>query len=334
MTAGLRSRGGGETQAPQLSECGHDRSCLDFGADRDIKCRTCWDNREILIQRLIEPFEHALGSFGVDAVAAGDAVVPSPTASTTPAERTTGRTRSLRRRAGSKRTRSESRGSTPTPKTQEAKEKTVDVGYSLRSANRTMSDHEEEECIRVQDLSLMRSRSQDSSGPVGKSIKPTPHMTGLKGGGVKWWESRGAGTHGRWGRPIGRGNERSPSVASSTSASRAKAAAPPVKKSQQKTLFSFFTPSPAGINRVPTPPSYAGNPSIPPPTTSPTSSSQKKPAVVEAVKVDLVPKAKEKRLPEKARKQPRPGTRRSMRDVKKENINYKEDSDSDVDLGD
>ncbi|RPA95789.1 hypothetical protein L873DRAFT_1812323 [Choiromyces venosus 120613-1] len=332
MTAGLRSRGG-ETQAPQLSECGHDRSCLDFGTDRDIKCRTCWENREILIQRLIEPFEHALGSFGVDAVVTGDAVVSSQTASTTPAERTTGRTRSLRRRAGSKRTRSESRGSTPTPKAQEMKEKTADGGYSLRSANRTMSEPEEEDCIRVQDLSLMRSRSQDSSGPVGKSIKPASHTTRFKEGGIKWWESGGPGTHGKSGKLIGRGNERSPSVAS-TPASRTKAATQPVKKPQQKTLFSFFTPRPAGDNSVPAPPSHAKSPDIPSPTISPTSSSQKNPAVVQAVKVDLMPKAKEKRLPEKVRKQPRSGTRRSMRDVKKDNINYKEDSDSDVDLED
>ncbi|KAG0135195.1 hypothetical protein HOY82DRAFT_157923 [Tuber indicum] len=332
MTAGLRSRGG-ETQTPQLSECGHDKSCLDFGTDRDIKCRKCWDNREILIQRLIEPFEHALGSFGVDAVVTGDAVVSPPTASTTPAERTTGRTRSLRRRAGSKRTRSESRGSTPTPKAQETKEKTADGGYSLRSANRIVTDPEEEDCIRVQDLSLMRSRSQDSSGPVGKSIKPTSHVAGLNEGGIKWWETRGAGTHGKSGKPIGKGTERSSSVAS-TSASRTKTATQPVKKSQQQTLLSFFTPKPTGDNCAPTPPSRTGGPGVPPTTILPTSSSQKKPAVVEAVKLDLAPKAKEKRLPEKVRKQPRPGTRRSMRDVKKDNINYKEDSDSDVDLED
>jgi len=332
MTPGLRSRGG-ETQAPQLPECGHDRSCLDFGTDRDIKCRTCWDNREILIQRLIEPFEHALGSFGLDAAVTGDAVVSSPTASTTPAERTTERRRSLRRRAGSKRTRSESRGSTPIPKAQEAKEKPADGGYSLRSANRTLSDPEEEDCIRVQDLSLMRSRSQDSGGPVGKSIKPTSHTAGLKEGGIKWWENRGPGPHGKSVKAIGKGNERSPSVAS-ISASRTKAATQPVKKSQQQTLFSFFTPRPAGDDRAPTPPSHTGSPDIPPPTISPTSSSQGKPAVIEALKVDLVPKAKEKRLPEKVRKQARPGTRRSMRDVKKDSINYKEDSNSDVDLED
>jgi len=330
MTPGLRSRGG-ETQTPQLSECGHDRSSLDFGTDRDIKCRTCWDNREILIQRLIEPFEHALGSFGVDAAFTGDAVVSPPTASTTPAERTTERRRSLRRRAGSKRTRSESRGSTPVPKAQEVKEKTADEGYSLRSTNRTISDPEEEECIRVQDLSLMRSRSQDSGGPVGKSVKPASHTAAPNEGGPKWWENRGVGGHGKSAKPIGKGNERSPSVAS-VSASRTKAASQPVKRSQQQTLFSFFTPRPAGEDRVPAPPNHSGSPDIPPPTISPTSSSQKNTAVVEALKVDLVPKGKEKRLPEKVRKQPRPGTRRSMRDVKKDNINYKEDSNSDVDL--
>ncbi|KAL7270220.1 hypothetical protein RUND412_007081 [Rhizina undulata] len=50
---------GEQHQEAMLGECGHDSSQIDPTSDRDIKCTICWENREILIKRLIEPFEHA-----------------------------------------------------------------------------------------------------------------------------------------------------------------------------------------------------------------------------------------------------------------------------------
>jgi hypothetical protein len=33
---------------------------IDLSSDRDLKCDICWENRETLVRRLLEPFERAL----------------------------------------------------------------------------------------------------------------------------------------------------------------------------------------------------------------------------------------------------------------------------------
>jgi hypothetical protein len=44
----------------RLAECGHDQMHVDPSTDRDLKCDMCWQHRETLIRRLLEPFERAL----------------------------------------------------------------------------------------------------------------------------------------------------------------------------------------------------------------------------------------------------------------------------------
>ena len=43
--------------AQNLAPCGHDLALTDLLSEHDIKCSTCFDNREIFILRLMEPFE-------------------------------------------------------------------------------------------------------------------------------------------------------------------------------------------------------------------------------------------------------------------------------------
>ena len=340
MTSGLRSRSG-ETQASQLSECGHDRSCLDFGSDRDIKCRTCWENREILIQRLIEPFQHAFGSLGVDAAVNGIAVVPPLTAPVVPPK---AQPRSLRPRAGSKRTRSESRNS---PSSSPARgsfgngHRTGDnSGPSPSSPSRTRREPEEDDCIRVMETGLTRSRSEDSMRPVAKSPKSKSSTVASTGGGTKWWEDASSRAAGTKGRDVKKHQERSPSASASVSTSKPKAGIQSTKKGQQ-TLLSFFAPKPAGENGIGGGVATARDPAKTPDpipstintttATTTTSNSPGKPALGNATAMDPSLKAKEKRPSGGVvRKPPRPGTRRSRRDSKKDAVNYKEDSDSDV----
>lgn len=132
----------------QFSDCGHDRSHLDFNSDRDIQCKVCWENREILIQRLIEPFEHALETLKDDG-SVNNAPEPVGSGETTGI----GRTRSLRRRAGKKRTRSVSPQLTPGVMVATTPMK-LDGEDLLRSGGLGTSKPEEEDCIHVQDISV------------------------------------------------------------------------------------------------------------------------------------------------------------------------------------
>ncbi|KAI5820832.1 hypothetical protein BZA77DRAFT_348851 [Pyronema omphalodes] len=52
------------TSSDHLADCGHDMIHIDPSTDRDLKCDICWQNRETLIMRLLEPFERALRGVG------------------------------------------------------------------------------------------------------------------------------------------------------------------------------------------------------------------------------------------------------------------------------
>lgn len=46
--------------------CGHPAIHFDPSADRDLPCRVCWENREVLIQRLLHSFEEAFAAISVE----------------------------------------------------------------------------------------------------------------------------------------------------------------------------------------------------------------------------------------------------------------------------
>lgn len=139
------------SQQQQLSDCGHDRSQLDLSGDRDLPCKVCWSNREILIQRLIEPFENALETLQDEGASGSANSTPERGVVVTSGDAPAGgRPRSLRRRAGKKRTRSASPAAATTPMGIDGEDLNL-LGPGGPGAVRP----DEEDCIHVQDISVV-----------------------------------------------------------------------------------------------------------------------------------------------------------------------------------
>lgn len=373
----LRSRGSiaSAQQQQQLSDCGHDRSYLDFSLDRDIKCKVCWENREILIQRLIEPFELALETLKVDDGSASVSVNSTPERASSTENAgiaAPGRTRSLRRRAGQKRTRSIS----PIPVTTAVAATTTPMktdGEGLLGPSKP----DEEDCIHVQDISVAipprpekkRSKSPEQAKMVkiaalepreasANIITPAGGKAGNASGGTteKLQENpspplRATPTP----TPIAKLQklqEKSTIVSPNSAVKPTKFAKPrtslPSRKGQQ-TLFSFFTKptalpvanakiedsvtvkseNPMVSRAVPKPaPIFGGGGGV----GSGGGGAKKKDVAAKATEEVVV--VRKSTTPPPARLS-RAGTRKSAREVtvkSRETVNYREDSDSDIDL--
>lgn len=352
-----------QQQQQQLSDCGHDRSFLDFSSDRDIQCMICWDNREILIQRLMEPFEHALETLQVDTGSASVSVNSTPERASsvdTPIIASGGGGRTLRRRAGKKRTRSISPSpAAPAATTTQMK---IDGGNLLGP-----SKPDEEDCIHVQNI-----RTAILPPPKKRSKTPEQARTTK----IAALEPQKASTNiitpvaGRAGNTSGGTTERlqeNPSPpANATLAPMAKLpklqekpeTTPPALMAKpaklrtslphqkgQSTLFSFFTPKPVSLTGSTTKMGdtvtlKSGTPMV--------SRAVSDPAPIfggvgdgcgDAENKNVTAKATDVMVLRKSTTPParplRAGTRKSARDVtvkSRETVNYREDSDSDIDL--
>lgn len=344
--------------AQQLSDCGHDRSYLDFSSDRDIQCKVCWENREILIQRLMEPFEHALETLQVDNASASISAnsTPERASSADNVVITPGRSRSLRRRAGKKRTRSIS----PSP----AVAATAITPMKIDGENLLGSSKpDEEDCIHVQDISAAipqppkkRSKSPEQAKmmkitalePQKASTNITPVAGNTSGGTTDRLQetpSSPANTAPTL-APMAKLPKLQEKPAPTLIAKPAKLKTSLPQKKGQQTLFSFFTPKPVALTGS----STKIEDSVTLKSETPiVSRAVLNPAPIfgggvgggcgDAKKKDVATKATEAVLVRKSTTPParpsRAGTRKSARDVtvkSRETVNYREDSDSDIDL--
>ncbi|KAH0603311.1 uncharacterized protein H6S33_007633 [Morchella sextelata] len=343
------------SQQQQLSDCGHDRSQLDLSGDRDLPCKVCWSNREILIQRLIEPFENALETLQDEGASGSANSTPERGVVVSSGDAPVGgRSRSLRRRAGKKRTRSASPTAATTPMGIDGEDLNL-LGSGGPGAVRP----DEEDCIHVQDISVVtvqRPQKKRSKSPPdeNKSVKiaalePQKASTNIipptKGRNMtvtteKMQENPSPPVDYAATTKLPKVTEKAPPTPPTLPAKLPKqkqqrtSQVQPPKKGQQ-TLFSFFSKSAEGA-------------------TVKTEETNAKPVTIFSAggnssgprKRDVgTPKANEEivvRTCTKVASPPPPpapparaGTRKSARDVtvkSRETINYREDSDSDIDL--
>lgn len=359
----LRTRGSmasaQQQQQQQLSDCGHDRSFLDFSSDRDIQCMICWENREILIQRLIEPFSHALETLQVDTGSASASVnsTPERTSSVDAAIIAPGGGRTLRRRAGKKRTRSISpppaaAAATATPMKSD--------GEKLLGLNKP----DEEDCIYVQNIRAAilpppkkRSKTPEQAkttktaalGPQKAStniITPVAGKAGNTSGGTaeRLQENPSPPANATLApmAKLPKLQEKPETTPPALIAKPAKLRTSLPHKKGQQTLFSFFTSTPADstTKMEDSVTLKSGSPIVGRAVSNPAPiSGGVGDGCGDAGNKDVATKATEAMVLRKSTTPParpsRAGTRKSARDVtvkSRETVNYREDSDSDIDL--
>lgn len=366
----LRTRSSKASAQPQLSDCGHDRSFLDFSSDRDIQCLVCWENREILIQRLIEPFEYALETLNVNTGSASPSQnsTPERASSADGAVLTSEGSRSLRLRTGKKRTRSVS----PSPAAPVATTTTLTTTTPMKIDEENLlgpNKPDEEDCIHVQNISSAilppppkkRSMTPEQAKttkiaalePQKAStniITPVAEKAGNTSGGTteKLQENPSPPANATPTlAPMAKLPKLQEKLAPTPPALIAKPAKPrtslPHKKGQQ-TLFSFFT-KPVALtgSSTKTEDIVTIKPDVPIISRAISNSAPIFGGGVSGCggvkNKDVATKATEVMVVRKSTTPParplRPGTRKSARDVtvkSRETVNYREDSDSDIDL--